>query len=160
MKVIDKMNELVGTNASKEKIMGWAYQNRVHVICMHLDEPKFEALENSVQRFIDSGQLVDDEHENWGRFLEMEFVEPEELKIIPQPVEQTVSSHDWVEIEKKMNYYRRLYMKSNHFNLFNLEQLQARFDEGERTQELAEDIDSIIGAAKIADVEYEGAKKK
>lgn len=60
MKVIDKMNELVGSHASKEKIMGWAYQNRVHVICMHLDEPKFESLESTVQKFVDSGQLVKD----------------------------------------------------------------------------------------------------
>ncbi len=150
MKVIDKMNELVGTKASKEKIMGWAYQNRVHVICMHLDEPKFEALEHTVQKFIDSGQLVDDEHENWSRFLDSDFAEE-----IVQPSVQTEkiqsTEHDWKAIEEKMKHYRHLYMKNNHFHLFNLEQLQARFDEGERTQELAEDIDAIIGHAVIVD---------
>lgn len=51
---------------------------------------------------------------------------------------------DWERIEKQMKHYRHLFMKNGHFHLFNLEQLQARFDEGERTQELAEEIGVYI----------------
>ncbi len=51
---------------------------------------------------------------------------------------------DWERIEKRMKHYRHLMMKSGHFHLFNLEQLQARFDEGERTQLLAEEIGVYI----------------
>jgi len=58
---------------------------------------------------------------------------------------------DWEEVDDRLKYYRQLYMKNNHFHLFNLEQLQARFDEGERTQALAEEIDDIIGIASIVD---------
>lgn len=58
---------------------------------------------------------------------------------------------NWEEIEKRLKHYRHLFMKNGSFHLFNLEQLQARFDEGERTQELAEDIDNIIGNAVIVD---------
>lgn len=58
---------------------------------------------------------------------------------------------NWEEIEKRLKYYRHLFMKNNHFHLFNLEQLQARFDEGERTQDLMEDINAIIGNAVIVD---------
>lgn len=51
---------------------------------------------------------------------------------------------DWSIIERQMAQQRNIFMKSNHFHLFNLEQLQARFDEGERTPELAEEIGVFI----------------
>lgn len=57
----------------------------------------------------------------------------------------TIKSADWELIEKRLKHYRHLFMKNNHFHLFNLEQLQARFDEGERTPELASEIEVIIG---------------
>jgi hypothetical protein len=71
---LEKMNELAGANATKESIKGWAYANRIHVICLHLDEEKFEEMENSVINFLDSGLFCDDEFENWNRFLDSEFI--------------------------------------------------------------------------------------
>lgn len=52
---------------------------------------------------------------------------------------------DWSELERRMNHYRHLFIKNRSFHLFNLEQLQARYEQGERTEELANDIEDMIG---------------
>jgi hypothetical protein len=71
---LEKMNKLVGTNATKEKVKSWAYNNRITVIMLHLDNEKFSVMENSVNDFVDSDLFSDDEFENWEKFLTSEFV--------------------------------------------------------------------------------------
>jgi len=71
---LDKMNELVGSNAPKEEIKTWAYMNRVPVSCLHFEE-KFEAMEQSIDHFIASDNYGSDEHENWDQFLDAEYIE-------------------------------------------------------------------------------------
>lgn len=71
----EKMNELVGTKATKEEIKNWAFHNRIHVICLHIEEEKFSKMKNSVEHFVNSDLFDDDEHKNWDRFLDSEYVE-------------------------------------------------------------------------------------
>lgn len=80
MNVLEKMNELVGSEATKDEVINWAYSNRIYVVCIHLDEPKFEALESTVEKFLESEQYSGDEHESWDKFLDFEFVEQPESK--------------------------------------------------------------------------------
>lgn len=73
---LEKMNELAGTDANKQQIVNWAYNNRIHVICLHLDEEMFSTMENSVNSFVDSDLYhIDDEFINWDKFLDKDFVE-------------------------------------------------------------------------------------
>lgn len=44
---------------------------------------------------------------------------------------------DWQSIEGRLKHFRHLFMKNGSFHLFNLEKLQARFDEGKRIKEHA-----------------------
>ena len=76
MKVYEKMNELIGTNVSKEKIKSWAYMNRIMVMEVHW-EKEFESLEVTVEKFINDIDYhgLADEHEAWDLFLEYEIVE-------------------------------------------------------------------------------------
>lgn len=75
MKNIDKMRELVNSNASKEQIIEWAYLNRVWLDDL-LIEPGFEEMQESIMHFFDKNWLVDeDEREVWNKFLDSEFVE-------------------------------------------------------------------------------------
>ncbi|WP_433956972.1 hypothetical protein [Cytobacillus horneckiae] len=71
---IEKMNELVGTNATKKEIKNWAYQNRIHVVSLHLDAEEFSEMEKSVDAFYNSDSFSADEHANWEKFLDSEFV--------------------------------------------------------------------------------------
>ena len=76
MKIWEKMNELIGSEASKEQIKSWAYMNRIMVMSIHLEEA-FEALEKSVDAFIETFDYHGnpDEQAVWDAFLEFEFVE-------------------------------------------------------------------------------------
>lgn len=76
MNVLEKMNELVESQATKEEIINWAYSNRIYVADIHLDEPRFEVLEATVESFLESEQYSGDEGESWDKFLDFEFVEP------------------------------------------------------------------------------------
>lgn len=70
---LEKINELVQSSADKEQIVNWAYMNRILVVNL-ADEPEFEHLKNSVDVFIQKEPYSDDEFENWGRFLDSEFI--------------------------------------------------------------------------------------
>lgn len=72
---LEKMNQLVGSKATKDQIKQWAYMNRILVDCLYL-ESEFEIMENSINTFIndDSFEFTGDELEMWDKFLENEFV--------------------------------------------------------------------------------------
>ena len=72
----EKMLELTGDTATKEQVKSWAYMNRVTVSEMCYDKP-FECMEKSVDVFSESDkyELGGNEHENWDRFLDCDFVE-------------------------------------------------------------------------------------
>lgn len=70
---LEKMNELVGTNVTKEQIKNWAYANRIHVMELHYED-EFDSMANSVEEFNNSDQVTTDEHENWDNFLDREFI--------------------------------------------------------------------------------------
>jgi effector-binding domain-containing protein len=73
---LEKMNELVGSNATKEEVIKWAYMNRIHVGELAL-EPEFEEMYNSVENFCNSNDYadnIDDEFKLWSKFLDSEFV--------------------------------------------------------------------------------------
>lgn len=50
---LEKMNDLVGTNADKEQIINWAYMNRVLFDSLFL-EKEFEVMEKSVMAFVET----------------------------------------------------------------------------------------------------------
>ena len=68
-----KMLELTGSKATKEGIKGWAYMNRVSVSEVYYDEP-FECMKASAVVFMGSGDYNKDEHKNWDKFLDCEYV--------------------------------------------------------------------------------------
>lgn len=70
----EKMNNLVNDNADKEKIVQWAYMNRITVGCLDIED-EFESMKNSVESFVNSDAYSDDETENWRKFLECEYVD-------------------------------------------------------------------------------------
>lgn len=78
MKIWEKMNALIGSDASKEEIKAWAYNNRITVMCVHFEE-EFELLEKSVDAFLEAFDYHGnaDEHAAWDAFLELEFIEEE-----------------------------------------------------------------------------------
>ena len=71
---LEKMNELVSDNADIDTVSRWAYMNRILVSCLDMEE-EFETMKNSVETFVNSDMYSDDEHENWRKFLECEYVE-------------------------------------------------------------------------------------
>ena len=76
MKVYEKMNELVNSDATKDQMKSWVYANRVCVGGLHLEE-EFKSLETTVEKFIDEVNYhgMTDEHNAWDLFLEYEVVE-------------------------------------------------------------------------------------
>lgn len=76
MKIWEKMNALIGSDASKEEIKSWAYNNRIMVMSIQFED-EFEALEKSVDAFIETFDYHGnpDEHAAWDAFLEFEFIE-------------------------------------------------------------------------------------
>ncbi|QHE63978.1 hypothetical protein FHE72_23595 (plasmid) [Rossellomorea vietnamensis] len=73
---LEKMNQLVGSDSSKEQVVKWAYMNRVHVGELAL-EKEFESMFNSVEEFCNSQTYVDgftDESEMWRTFLDRVFI--------------------------------------------------------------------------------------
>lgn len=72
---LEKMNELVGTNADKYQIGNWAYMNRILVEFLY-HEPEFVSMENTVDYFMKNiADDFDDEHKLWDKFLDTEYVE-------------------------------------------------------------------------------------
>lgn len=73
---LEKMKELVGSNATKEQIVNWAYMNRITVMELAFEE-EFIWLENSVNHFIEEYDYhsKDDEHDAWNAFLDAGYVE-------------------------------------------------------------------------------------
>lgn len=76
MNVLEKMNELVGGQATKEQIKNWAYMNRITVMQMP-DEDEFVTLEETINRFIEEYDYHSkpDEHEAWSAFLDFEYID-------------------------------------------------------------------------------------
>lgn len=75
MKVIDKMNELVGSVSSKEEIINWAYSNRIVVSSISFEE-EFLELDDVVNKFMEEDsylEYIEDEFMLWDLFLEYEF---------------------------------------------------------------------------------------
>ncbi|STO12752.1 Uncharacterised protein [[Flavobacterium] thermophilum] len=73
---LEKMNELVGSNANKDQIIRWAYMNRIHVVELPLEE-EFECMQQSVDTFCESEDFqnyIDDEFKLWEKFLEAKYV--------------------------------------------------------------------------------------
>lgn len=71
---LEKMNQLVNEDASKQTIVNWAYMNRVW-LCDLPYHKEFECMKSSVDSFIDAGEYGGDETENWNKFLDAEYVE-------------------------------------------------------------------------------------
>lgn len=70
---LEKMNELVRSDADKEQIKNWAYMNRIHVVDLHLVK-QFEQMEDSVDHFISQGKYdLEDELNAWDLFLESKY---------------------------------------------------------------------------------------
>ena len=74
MKNIDKMNELVGSDATTKQVVDWAYMNRVW-LCDLQDEEDFKEMKASVKNFLSKETTLRDESEMWEDFLNSEFVE-------------------------------------------------------------------------------------
>lgn len=76
MNNLEKMNELVSSNASKKQIKDWAYMNRILITDLEFEE-EFEVMAKSVNGFIESetfsGELS--ELELWEEFLDADYVE-------------------------------------------------------------------------------------
>lgn len=73
---LEKMNELVGTNASKKEIVTWAYMNRIALIDLPC-EKEFANMDKSVEAFHKTNDWFNDsegERKNWEKFLESKFV--------------------------------------------------------------------------------------
>jgi hypothetical protein len=70
---LEKMNELVGTNTTKEQIANWAYANRIYVLELHHEE-EFKTMEKSVNNYLNSYLYAESEHDNWDKFLGNEFI--------------------------------------------------------------------------------------
>ena len=75
MKVLEKMNELIGTSETKQTIMDWAYMNRIMVMSV-AEEEEFKELEKTVNKFIEEYDYhgKEDEHKAWSSFLEYEYI--------------------------------------------------------------------------------------
>jgi hypothetical protein len=74
---LEKMNELVGSEATKDQIVKWAYMNRIYVGGLY-DEGEFSTMELSVLNFMESDFYNDnvlDEFALWDMFLESKFVQ-------------------------------------------------------------------------------------
>lgn len=74
---LEKMNELVGSNVDKEKIINWAYTNRIFVSDLPYED-KFQCMEKSVEAFYNNEKYADvfgDGRDEWGVFLDLEYVE-------------------------------------------------------------------------------------
>lgn len=72
---LEKMNEIVGTAATKEQVVQWAYMNRIHVLNLDL-EPEFECMKKSVENFYNNTEVFSaDEFKNWDNFLLSEYAE-------------------------------------------------------------------------------------
>lgn len=71
---LEKMNNLVRQNATKQQIKEWAYMNRILVCVLDLEQ-EFEPMANSVKAFMDTDEFKQckDEHEVWDKFLDAEF---------------------------------------------------------------------------------------
>ena len=76
MNVLEKMNQCVGTTATKNDVTAWAYRNRILVLDICDEDPKFETLRKTVETFAASDQFSDDEHDNWSRFLDLTYIKP------------------------------------------------------------------------------------
>lgn len=70
---LEKMNEIVGTEATKEQVVKWAYMNRIHVFDLH-HQKEFQSLESTVDRFYDTHEFTGDEFKDWEDFLDSDFV--------------------------------------------------------------------------------------
>jgi hypothetical protein len=72
---LEKMNELVGSTATKDQIVNWAYMNRILVNCLHLED-EFEEMRKSVVKFVNTDTYLysDNEFDLWHKFLDSEFV--------------------------------------------------------------------------------------
>lgn len=73
---LEKMNELAGSNLDKDKIIRWAYMNRIHVAELPLYE-EFECMQQSVDTFCKSEDFqnyIDDEFKLWDKFLEAKYI--------------------------------------------------------------------------------------
>lgn len=74
---LEKMNELMNSDVDKQKIINWAYMNRIPVAILPLEDG-FEAMENSVDDFIRSEEYAEnfeDEHKLWNLFLERKYID-------------------------------------------------------------------------------------
>ena len=74
---INRMNELVGAEATAKEIIDWAYNNRIWLSDLP-DLEEFEKMEFSVLNFLGKEEEIRDEKEIWSDFLSSEFKENEE----------------------------------------------------------------------------------
>ena len=76
MNNLEKMNELVSSDATKEQIKDWAYMNRILITNLEFEE-EFETMKNSVNVFIESEDFSEEcsELELWDRFLDANYKE-------------------------------------------------------------------------------------
>lgn len=72
---LEKMNQLIGIDASKEQILKWAYMNRILFDSVYLEE-EFEGIEKSVKSFAETIPYEESntEFDLWDKFLDAEFI--------------------------------------------------------------------------------------
>lgn len=73
---LEKMIELVGSEASKKEVIDWAFMNNIYVAVLPLEE-EFKEMKNSVLDFMDSNDFNDHLHDElklWDLFLDREFI--------------------------------------------------------------------------------------
>jgi hypothetical protein len=74
---LEKMNELVGSAATKDQIVKWAYMNRICLGGLY-DEEEFYNFETTVIRFMETdyyNENILDEFKLWDKFLDSEYIE-------------------------------------------------------------------------------------
>jgi hypothetical protein len=70
---LEKMNELVNSDATKKQVIEWAYMNRIWLADLPEEKGFFE-MQKSVDSFLKSEKTLRGEHEMWEDFLDAQFI--------------------------------------------------------------------------------------
>ena len=73
---LQKMNELVGANSSKEQVHSWAYMNRIWLSDLPY-EKEFSLMKVAVDDFMQRESELRTEYDMWNEFLDREHIESE-----------------------------------------------------------------------------------
>ena len=73
---LQKINELVDAESSKEQVISWAYMNRIWLSGLP-EEEEFASMKASVDDFMSKKTELRTEYDMWDNFLDREFIESE-----------------------------------------------------------------------------------